>query len=52
MENKNLENNIFAPVVSESDVDAENAVALLVVKVVVLVVPVIDSGLEGSGLNQ
>ena len=51
MESKEMENNIFAAVVSEPNVENKSD-AVLVVKVVVLVVPVIENGLEGSGLNQ
>lgn len=51
MESKEMESNIFAPVVSEPAVENKSD-AVLVVKVVVLVVPVIENGLEGSGLNQ
>ena len=51
MENKKSESNIFSSVVLDPAVDAE-ANTVLVLHLVVLVVPVADDDVKGSGLNQ
>lgn len=51
MENKKVENNIFGSVVAEPAKNTMPA-TVLVIHLVVLVVPVTDDDLKGSGLNQ
>lgn len=51
METKKIEENIFSSVVSESVVDAESN-TVLVLHLVVVVTPVNESDVKGSGLNQ
>lgn len=51
MQDKKMESNIFSSVVLEPAVDSTVNVAL-VLHLVVLVVPVADSDVKGSGLNQ
>ena len=51
MENKKVESNIFSSVVAEPAADPE-ANTVVVIQVLVLVVPVTDNDVKGSGLNQ
>ena len=51
MENKKTERNIFGSVVEEPAANAE-ANTVLLLNLVILVVPVTDGDLKGSGLNQ
>lgn len=51
MEFRKNEENIFSSVVSEPVIDAESN-TVLVLHLVVLVVPVNDDDVVGSGLNQ
>ena len=51
METKKMAENIFSSVVSESPIDSESN-TVLVIQLVVLVTPVNDGDVVGSGLNQ